>query len=55
MVTFWEIAVHLVDQCMFSLYFLKFKLFPVLGLRAGFLVMIASVPGPCIPFTFRNF
>ena len=54
MATFWERAAHLVYH-VFSLYY--DRLFVILlisnfGFESGTLVLIASVPDHCLPFTF---
>ena len=54
MATFWERAAHSVGH-MFSLYFDYFLIvvIPRFGFEGWIWVLIASVPGLCILFTFR--
>ena len=47
MANFWERAAHLVNR-MFSLYHVCFSHF---GFEGGTVVLIAPVPGHCLPIT----
>ena len=51
MATFWERAANLFNS-MFSLYLFVVLFFPHFGFEDRILVLIASVPDHCLPFTF---
>ena len=55
MATFWERAAHSVNR-MFYLYFdlLYFLVISHFGFKGGTLVLIASVIGHCLSFTFHQ-
>ena len=53
MATFWEIAAHLVGHILsLSFIYLYFYLFPILVLRAGFGILIATDPVHYFSITF---
>ena len=54
MTTFWEKAAHSVYRVIFLLCLFVVLVISYLGFKGGNLVLIASVPGHCFPFSINK-